>query len=643
MKNFFQSCTDCTKKQDGVTIDETYKLQRPSEEKGMPPFSDGRKITDVIPLILLVSVWICTTVVGGLSCEQGYPSRLFSPMDSNGRLCGVDDTVESKPNIYYISSESDGKFLLGTCVEKCPTSEVNVTSIEDLICLEGVDFEGVVTVDDVVSGSYTYCNYQYPTREVLQRCIFDDDDIMADFKTENLTGVLEEFAADLYIARNYIFGLGVSLTLILAFSFSIFPRIKVKGALSFLLWIAVLLIAVALLGTSAFMVDTAQQWETEIPRIHQQFEINGLRGLGWTFFVLLIVYIVAVIIFRRTIHLSAQVVSEASKGVVAMPLMVLFPLLQVLGLLLYLIPWSTYMIYTAGISKLERFERGDGYVATKVNWSKEVEYRSWFFFFSLWWTAEFIIAVGQITLSLCFMRWYFLKNNKHIGNMVIFSSLKEVIVHHLGTAALGSLVIVPIKPFRALLYEMKRAKESKGNVLGCCIGWLDNCLVFLHRDAYVQTAMSSHSFWHGGRVASYLLQRNISKIRCVGFLPEVLIYIARAFVSFIASFLTFCGLRSAIPYELSSVISPTIVSFVISYWIATMFTMIYQMGMSTIFQCWCADEEMFGGHYCSADLDELLTVLTTKRKSKSFIRLPSFKKSQWRRNSDDQGESLNQV
>ena len=65
--------------------------------------------TDIIFLIIFVICVVIAVVVGVYGFATGHPERLIHGIDSEGRVCGFDASVQDKPYLYY--------FDLTTCAQ----------------------------------------------------------------------------------------------------------------------------------------------------------------------------------------------------------------------------------------------------------------------------------------------------------------------------------------------------------------------------------------------------------------------------------------------------------------------------------------------------------------------------------------------
>ena len=62
-----------------------------------------------------------------------------------------------------------------------------------------------------------------------------------------------------------------------------------------------------------------------------------------------------------------------------------------------------------------------------------------------------MIALGQLTIALAVVGWYFTKEKDKITNTNVFWAFNTTCRYHLGTIAFGALIIALIETMRAFL------------------------------------------------------------------------------------------------------------------------------------------------------------------------------------------------
>jgi len=180
--------------------------------------------------------------------------------------------------------------------------------------------------------------------------------------------------------------------------------------------------------------------------------------------------------------------------------------------------------------------------------------------------------------------------------------MKSVIIHHLGTAAHGSLIIAIIQTIRAIMaYVQKKAKDSKNKLLEyimCCLGcfmWcLEKCMKFINKHAYIITAIYAYSFCHAARKAFFLLLRNFLRVSAVSMVSGFVLLIGKLLIPISTTFLAYLVISYGTnTNDISGIVAPLVLIFLLAYWIGFKFIEIFAMGIETILFCFIADEEMF--------------------------------------------------
>ena len=280
-----------------------------------------------------------------------------------------------------------------------------------------------------------------------------------------------------------------------------------------------------------------------------------------------------------------------------MPVIVLFPLVQALGLLAFSAAWMTYMTYLATSGTLVKVTTSYPTGTSSVNvesfmftYSDNARYAGWYLLFCYYWTSEFITALGQIIMAMAVSYWYFSRDKaKEIGNSTVSKSIRTTLRYHAGTAAFGSCIIAIIKLIRAIIANfqkkaLKAAQKAKatGNPVGvaaaqvimavlcavqCCMWCVEKCMKFLNKNAYIQTAIFGYSFCKAARKAFFLILRNILRIAAVVIVSEFVIILGLILIPLVVCFLSYLTMMNspAINDELNGFVGPIAAIFVISY------------------------------------------------------------------------------
>merc|ERR1719240_657990 len=159
---------------------------------------------------------------------------------------------------------------------------------------------------------------------------------------------------------------------------------------------------------------------------------------------------------------------------------------------------------------------GVGYGHLYCQEQEVYDYYFWYWIFALFWISQFILACGELTLAGCVTSWYRTKGNPGAG--AFFRSMGRTAFYHLGTVALGSLIIAIVQLARAVLeYFNQKTKNENQTAMGtfiikccrCCLWCLEKCLKFINRNAYIETALYGMAFCEAACAAFKIILNNI--------------------------------------------------------------------------------------------------------------------------------------
>ena len=115
---------------------------------------------------------------------------------------------------------------------------------------------------------------------------------------------------------------------------------------------------------------------------------------------------------------------------------------------------------------------------------------------------------------------------------------------------------------------------------------------FINKNAYIQTAIYGTNFCTSAKNAFFLIARNLMRIAAVGVVSEVVVFIGKYFIIMVTTALAYMCMDRVIGDELNSLVGPCIFVAFFAYCIAILFMSVFAMGISTLLQCFIADEEM---------------------------------------------------
>jgi len=571
-----------------------------------------RGCTDCLCLLLLIASWICMTAVGFVACgvvkdvnlPAGNPRRLMNAVDYQGRVCGYDG-LKSKPLGYYLMDQT------AVCVSSCPEK----TNLLKFICqydIQHLADQSVVVGDGYVASKK--CMYEIQSTTALGRCspmkVSTNTTLHLDqYKgyTSSSSGWFNTFFGDVMYLRGIIFGFGIGLSTVVAFVY--LYMLRLPGLLFVTIWTLIFSIEIFLFVGAFLLWSLSNTWAHD--GVHVYAESMGMAILSYIFMACAVLYFCLILVLRSRVQLAIGVIKEAAKALASIPILILTPIFQVIAITIFLVPWIIYVIFLASSGEMVNHTGSavdattglsESYSYRTFEYTTNTKYAFLYMLFCWFWTSEFVVACGQLVISLALSDWYFTQDKTTVGNQSAFWAMGTTCRYHLGTAAFGSLIIAIIKTIRAVIAYLQRKAKQSGNkiaqyllcVLQCCMWCLEKVMKFLNKNAYIQTAIYGTSFCKSARKAFFLLLRNILRVMAVNMVAEFVLFIGKLFVPVVTVFATYLVIAYAYPSDqINGIISPLIFVAVLSYFVSSMFSEIFGMSIETILCCFIADEEMF--------------------------------------------------
>ncbi|RYH28559.1 CTL/SLC44 family protein [archaeon] len=365
--------------------------------------------------------------------------------------------------------------------------------------------------------------------------------------------------ADIIILAPYIGGFGLGVATLLSFGYLYLLRIP--GLLFIMLWSVVLGIFLCLLIGSWLLWSLANSWVDD--GLHSQPEITTMRVFSYIGMVMTVLYFCLIVVLRKRLNLAIGIIKQAARALSYMPTLMTMPIIQAVGIAIFLVPWVIYVIFLASSGTVETHQASYEYNGQVVEYSfrtfeytTNTKYAFLYMLFSWFWTSEFLVAFGQLVIALAFTGWYFNRDKSKTGSATVRWAFKTTGIYHMGTAAFGSLIIAIIKTIRVVLnYIQRKAKKSKNKlveyivcVIACIVWCIEKIMKFVNKHAYIMTAIYGYSFCKAARAGFFLIMRNILRVAAVNMVSSFVLFIGRVclcihfasiYVSYIQMTITF--------------------------------------------------------------------------------------------------------
>lgn len=240
--------------------------------------------------------------------------------------------------------------------------------------------------------------------------------------------------------------------------------------------------------------------------------------LAYVFTAVSIILLILFCALIKRILIAVQVIREATKAIMKMPTMTVFPFITYawiliflgygLGILIFLgsagsfnpITLSFADVHSSELCLLTNLTQSLG--LGTLNFTITGSVMNVFIVYHIFgfiWTFELIKAISFLTISGAVATWYFsrTKDRKDLGFLPVFASYNRALRYYLGSAAFGSFLIAVIQLIRLLFnLMMRRLKKAKDHpavkfmwvAVNCCLKCLKRFIDFLNKHAYIQVS-----------------------------------------------------------------------------------------------------------------------------------------------------------
>ncbi|KAJ7316471.1 hypothetical protein JRQ81_002633 [Phrynocephalus forsythii] len=370
-----------------------------------------------------------------------------------------------------------------------------------------------------------------------------------------------------------------------------------------------------------------------------------------------VVIILLLIFLRKRILIAISLIKEASRAIGHIMTSLLFPLCTFFLVCLCIAYWASTAVFlsTSNEAVYKVFNETEcKYAGQSCNpetfstsnvtkkcpdahcqfafYGGETAYHKYLIIFQIYnafmffWLANFVIALGQVTLAGAFASYYWaFKKPDDMPAFPLFSSFGRALRYHTGSLAFGSLILAIVQIIRVILeyldHRLKAAENKFAKFLltclKCCFWCLEKFIKFLNRNAYIMIAIYGTNFCTSARNAFFLLMRNIIRVAVLDKVTDFLLFLGKLLIVGSVGILAFFFFTQRIKLiqdtapPLNYYWVPILTVIVGSYLIAHGFFSVYAMCVDTLFLCFCEDLERNDGsperpYYMSPALSEIL-------------------------------------
>uniref|UniRef100_A0A3P8ZAF3 Choline transporter-like protein n=1 Tax=Esox lucius TaxID=8010 RepID=A0A3P8ZAF3_ESOLU len=604
----------------------------------------NRGCTDVLCCILFVVAIIGYFAVGILAWSQGDPRKVIYPTDSTGQFCGQAGTpLEKKPFLFYFNILKCASPLVllefqcpttQLCVESCPTKYTTLMKASknkgDLdyyarFCKEGANLTGMVgTIKRWVrfkrqSGTMYLLIMSQITGTSFSNCF-----LVVPNRKSNM--VVEARQVAMKIFEDYtVSWYWILIGLVIAMVVSLIFIILLRYLAGIMIWVMIIMV-ILVIGYGIFHCAMEYRSLSGEPGADVTIRDLGLQTdfsvylqirQTWLAFIIIlsiveVIIILLLIFLRKRILIAIALIKEASRAVGHVMSSLFYPLLTFALLALVIAYWAITAVYHSNpFSPFQTFNTTNvtaqcpdaeclfAFYGGETRYHQYLIVLQFYNVFLFFWCANFVTALGQVTLAGAFASYYWaFKKPDDIPASPVFSSLGRALRYHTGSLAFGSLILSLVQVIRVLLEYLDQKLKAAQNgcakfllsCLKCCFWCLEKFIKFLNRNAYIMVAIYGKSFCTSAKDAFFLLMRNIVRVAVLDKVTDFLLFLGKLLIVGIVVVCQFSAAPSLNYYWV-----PILTVVVGSYLIAHGFFSVYAMCVDTLFLCFLEDLERNDG------------------------------------------------
>uniref|UniRef100_A0A8C1JMV3 Choline transporter-like protein n=1 Tax=Cyprinus carpio TaxID=7962 RepID=A0A8C1JMV3_CYPCA len=629
-----------------------------------------RGCTDIICCIFFIVAIVGYVAVGILAWTHGDPRKVIYPTDSLGQYCGQ-GKLEKKPLLFYFNMMKCASPMVllefqcptpQVCVEKCP--DRTLTLVTAIAKPEDWKYYKSYCREDPGNK---------PMTEILQKKLCPAYLISSKpckafrcfpslgKKGEVITVVLkhalvmEGRQVAMKIFEDYTKSwYWILICLLIAVVLSLIFIVLLRYLAGIMVWVMILMvIAVVACGIAYSSIKYVNLKDTAGSNITLQqlgfqpdFSVYLHIRQTWLAFIIIlaileVIIIIILIFLRNRIRIAVELMKEASRAVGYVMSSLFYPIFTFFLLTIVIAYWGITAVFLSTSSEpvYKVFNETDcphgrqtcepenfTISAMKTDcprseclfafYGGETPYHKYLIFFQFYnvflffWCANFVTALGQMTLAGAFASYYWAPNKPNdMPAYPLCASLGRSLRYHTGSLAFGSLILAIVQIIRVLLeyidHKLKGAENKFAKFLLCCLKccfWcLEKFIKFINRNAYIMVAIYGKNFCRSARDAFFLLMRNVIRVVVLDKVTDFILFLGKLLIVGLVgifAFFFFSGQTDAFKDAAPSLHYywvPILTVLVGSYLIAHGFFSVYAMCVDTLFLCFCEDLERNDG------------------------------------------------
>lgn len=585
-----------------------------------------RTCTNPCGLFLLLIFWVGMGAVAVVSYKNGNLMRLYRGVDYLGNICGASNSqygnytfsnsfgqnvLENsiatpwgqRTFLWYPVTFSNGKFTLteartqGICLTKCPAANTLVGLYKE-------------STDSSMNLPYYVL---FDSTPQFGRCIPDMSSFLCDTNSvcnklkTSTNATLDQVYDSLENGFNdvrqhwWVILLSVFIAIVISFFWMFVMRRVVKPMV-----VVTMVIVVVGLGVGGYLLFKEHQNLSDSQPSSAKYFLYGAIAMWIVDFLLICVILYS----GSNIMVACDIIEEATKIPITIPTTMFAPIAASVAL----IPFAVFFLFTSATIytcsdtlhlnvTLPQYNSSN---PLSVNFTslaaKQIELPNWrigaelFNLFMFLWTAGFIHAILFQTIAFCAVFWYWsVPGDDKKPEAGVSAAFGLVMKNHLGSLAIGSLIIAIISMARILLCFLEKHLDKykdKSDALKCCL-YCAECLLacfhrvvkFVNKNAYIVQAMTGEGFLDSAKHALSLLLNNAVSVAAVSVIGEWVCMFGKIFITSIVTIIAYYILKG----EQNNFMVTLIIVVIVTYFITCVFINVFHVCIDTVLLSYCYD------------------------------------------------------
>lgn len=545
------------------------------ELKGKYPVSK-RSFTDVIFCIVFICFSAFSIVGAVYGFRQGTMNNIVVPFDDSGNACGRGSAAAYKFLFFVAPKNTDLTKRNTVCVKSCPPD--TQTKVD---CFPNKQVPDCSAVDP------------YITTDFVERfCIPKSVSRITQIQEKLHSLALEGAAAD--ISNSWqLFLVAVLISFVVSMLYCYLLEYFAQFIVTFL--IIGLLASLTFLG---FILE--DQYKKMIQNNDTQTENQNYYYYGARICWGLAIWMTLMIccLWNR-IMLAIKIIQATADFITDYQRILIVPVLLAVFLLAYICYWGLAAVYIFSVGEVVHKE---GRIYGRVAWTTQTKVFWYTHLVSLLWNVSFMLYLSQFMIIVTAVTWYFAPKKSELGSP-ISNGLIWGITYHVGSIALGSLVLSTIWSLQVTLaYLQQQAEELKTadntiikwalSIMQVLVECFERFVKFVNKHAYIEIAMKSTGFCTGAFNAMGMIISNALRVGVLHGLCSIVIGFGTLFIVASTTLASFY-LLTKVSYFNSKVMGylvPLVIVGMISYVVGKLFGHVFDVSADAMIHCYITEE-----------------------------------------------------